>query len=409
MNTIQLLHKASQVVDELARRSPSTPAELAKAVSEPRSTIYRITAGLEQAELIRSNGEGKLELGVGILRLGDAAVDALVDRAALHEKLMWVRGQLGVGAFFCVLRENGALCLDQVHGSEVDLFHLTPGGLLPLHAGAPSLALLAFAAPEAQAAVLENAPFDRLASGTALTAAQLREKLDQTAARGWSVEDSTIIEGVATIGVPVRHQDGSVLGVIAVAGLRESVLNQESVATGVLRTAAEAITAAMDRPERTQTPRTDHVPASPSPAHSGARQPAAITKASALMDALARERIAIMNHSGEPWRDVRSRSEFYADLEEIRAQGYVRSDNNVTPGIAAIGAPIFDHRGDVVASLSVSGLREGVLAPAGDHPSVTELVRQGAQTLSRYLGAPQAGPDLLDQEWAALEVSQVID
>ena len=58
MNTIQLLHKASQVVDELARRSPSTPAELAKAVSEPRSTIYRITAGLEQAELIRSNGEG---------------------------------------------------------------------------------------------------------------------------------------------------------------------------------------------------------------------------------------------------------------------------------------------------------------------------------------------------------------
>ena len=542
MNTIQLLHKASQVVDELARRSPSTPAELAKAVSEPRSTIYRITAGLEQAELIRSNGEGKLELGVGILRLGDAAVDALVDRAALHEKLMWVRGQLGVGAFFCVLRENGALCLDQVHGSEVDLFHLTPGGLLPLHAGAPSLALLAFAAPEAQAAVLENAPFDRLASGTALTAAELREKLDQTAARGWSVEDSTIIEGVATIGVPVRHQDGSVLGVIAVAGLRESVLNQESVATGVLRTAAEDITAAMDRPERTQTPRTDHVPASPSPAHSGARQPAAITKASALMDALARERIAtsgrltellgepvtsvyrmlatlaeagwveqighrgayrvgskmlslageltrqldlrracrpvlqqiheatgettflcirrgtravcierldgirvnsrvlqlgeslplhvgaaprallafegraaweeyaaIMNHSGEPWRDVRSRSEFYADLEEIRAQGYVRSDNNVTPGIAAIGAPIFDHRGDVVASLSVSGLREGVLAPAGDHPSVTELVRQGAQTLSRYLGAPQAGPDLLDQEWAALEVSQVID
>jgi DNA-binding IclR family transcriptional regulator len=116
-----------------------------------------------------------------------------------------------------------------------------------------------------------------------------------------------------------------------------------------------------------------------------------------------------MNHSHEPWRDVRSRSEFYGDLEEIRAQGYVRSDNNVTPGIAAIGAPIFDHRGDVVASLSVSGLREGVLAPAGDHPSVTELVRQGAQTLSRYLGAPQTGPDLLDQEWAALEVSQVID
>ena len=78
MNTIQLLKKASQVVDELARLGPSTPAELAKAVSEPRPTVYRIAAGLEQTELVRPAGEGRLELGTGILRLGDAAVDALV-------------------------------------------------------------------------------------------------------------------------------------------------------------------------------------------------------------------------------------------------------------------------------------------------------------------------------------------
>jgi DNA-binding IclR family transcriptional regulator len=539
VNTIQLLHKASQVVDELARLGPSTPAELAKAVSEPRSTIYRITAGLGQAELVRSDSDGKLELGVGILRLGDAAVDALVDRAELHEQLTWVRSQLGVGAFFCVLRENGTLCLDQVHGAEVDLFPLAPGGMLPLHAGAPSLALLAFAPPQVRAAVLENAPFDRLASATPLTAGDLREKLAQTAARGWSVEHSTVIEGVASLGVPVRHRDGSVLGVIAVAGLRESVLSQESVASGTLRTAAEAIAAAMDRPD--PAPEAPGAPGPPPPDRNGARQPAAITKASALMDALARERIAtsgrltellgepvtsvyrmlatlaeagwveqighrgayrvgskmlslaggltrrldlrragrpvlqqihqatgetaflcirrgaravcierldgirvssrvlqlgeslplhvgaaprallafearraweeyaaIMANGNEPWRDVRSRSEFYADLEEIRAQGYVRSDNNVTSGIAAIGAPIFDHRGDVVASLSVSGLRDGVLAPAGDHPSVTELVLQGAQGLSRYLGAPQQVPGCPGPGSHAPDVSKVI-
>ena len=64
------------------------------------------------------------------------------------------------------------------------------------------------------------------------------------------------------------------------------------------------------------------------------------------------------------------------------------SDNNVTPGIAAIGAPIFDHRGEVAASLSVSGLREGILtAPAGGAPSVTDLVCDGAPDLSGYLGA----------------------
>ena len=37
-----------------------------------------------------------------------------------------------------------------------------------------------------------------------------------------------------------------------------------------------------------------------------------------------------------------SRSALYAELEEIRNAGFVVSDNTVTPGIAAVGAPIFD-------------------------------------------------------------------
>ena len=82
-----------------------------------------------------------------------------------------------------------------------------------------------------------------------------------------------------------------------------------------------------------------------------------------------------------------SRSALFAELEEIRSAGFVISDNTVTPGIAAVGAPIFDNRGEVAASLSVSGLREGVLAArTQDAPSVTDLVRDGARELSSYLG-----------------------
>ena len=82
-----------------------------------------------------------------------------------------------------------------------------------------------------------------------------------------------------------------------------------------------------------------------------------------------------------------SRSALFAELEEIRKAGLVVSDNTVTPGIAAVGAPIFDDKGEVAASLSVSGLREGVLAAGTDDaPSVTDLVRDGARELSNYLG-----------------------
>ncbi|PNI08089.1 IclR family transcriptional regulator [Arthrobacter sp. AFG7.2] len=524
MNTIQLLKKASQVIDELARIGQSTPAELAKVVSEPRPTVYRIVAALEQEKLVRSSADGKLELGTGILKLGDAAADALVDRTELREQLRWIRSQLGMSPYFCVLRDNGAVCLDQIQGADVDLHDLAPGRTLPLHAGAASQALLAFGAPEFRESVLAAGPYPGIASRTPLTGEQLREKVEQTAERGWSVEDSEVIEGVASIAVPVFRQDGSLLGAISVAGLRATVLGQEDAARRILDTAAKSIAASMsqeDPNEGKEAARLD--PPEGGSERDSPRAPAVIAKASALMAALAEERIAtstrltelleepassiyrmlatlaeagwveqighrgayrvgskmialsgeltrrldirraaapilreihaatgettflcirrgtravcieridgirvnsrvlklgeslplhvgaaprallafedraswdeyaaVVASSGEPWRDVRSRSEFYAGLEHIRDQGFVVSDNNVTPGIAAIGAPIFDHRGEVAASLSISGLREGILNRPEGEERIVDLLLRGTRALSDYLGAPPA-------------------
>ncbi|WP_328631130.1 IclR family transcriptional regulator [Streptomyces sp. NBC_00356] len=520
MSAIQLLNKAAQIVDELARLGPSTPSELAKAVAEPRPTVYRVAAALERTQLVRPAGEGRLELGTGVLRLGDAVVDAYVDRVELRKQLRWAQGQLGMNVSFRVVQEGGALCLDQVDGSDVDMLVLAPGRTLPLHAGAASQALLAFSPPEFRDRVLACAPYEPLTPATPVTAGDLQHRLERTADRGWSVEDGEAIEGVASVAAPVRDRGGAVIGAICIAGLRERVLAQEAAAGETVLAAARAIEASLDRPRTAKTGE----PTASSPVdgddQDGARSPAVIAKAGALMDVLAEECVAtsarlterleepvssvyrmlgtlaeagwveqvgprgayrvgskmlrlsaeltrrldirraampvldgihratgettfltirrgmravciervdgvrvnsrvlqlgqslplhvgaaprallafeersaweeyaaIATNSGDPWRDLRSRPELYADLERIREEGYVVSDNNVTPGIAAIGAPIFNHRGEVAASLSVSGLRDGILAAPAGEPSVADLVRSGAEELSRYLGA----------------------
>jgi IclR family acetate operon transcriptional repressor len=73
-----------------------------------------------------------------------------------------------------------------------------------------------------------------------------------------------------------------------------------------------------------------------------------------------------------------------ADAEATRRRAYVVSDQDVTIGIAAVGAPVCDHTGQVVAAISVSGLaasytpqRVGELA---------EAVRGAARVLSARLG-----------------------
>ena len=485
VSAMQLLTKAGQLVDELARLGSATPAELAKAIGEPRPSVYRMVEGLESIGVVRSPAPGRLELGTALLRWGDAAVDAFIDRAELNEQLRWVREQLGTNVYFFVPRGEGALCLDHVDGVAVDMLDLAPGRMLSREGGAVMSALTSN--PES---------------------------------RYWTVDDNDIVDGVASIAAPVAGADGRVLGVIAVAGLRQSVLAQEAAAGQVLGVAAEAIAGRMGRPR----------PAAGSvePECPTARGPGLIVKAGALMEALASEHVATsarlidllgesvssvyrmlstlvdigwveqIGHRG-PYRvagkllslasgltrglDIRraalpvmtaiheatgettflcirhgtravcieridgirvnsrvlrlgrslplhvgaaprallafeerqawddyatlaavsedvlhdggSRSALYAQLEEIRAAGFAVSDNTVTQGIAAVGAPIFDHRGRVAASLSVSGLRDGVLAQPQRGKSVTDLVLGGARMLSTYLGYAEVLPSLM--------------
>jgi DNA-binding IclR family transcriptional regulator len=61
------------------------------------------------------------------------------------------------------------------------------------------------------------------------------------------------------------------------------------------------------------------------------------------------------------------------------------SDGDVTPGIASLGAPVFNHRGEVQGALSLSGLRGQVLNPAGVDDTI-ELLRLAAGKASAALG-----------------------
>jgi DNA-binding IclR family transcriptional regulator len=77
-----------------------------------------------------------------------------------------------------------------------------------------------------------------------------------------------------------------------------------------------------------------------------------------------------------------------AAVEAIRARGYAVSDGDVTPGISAIGAPVFNHRGEIEAALSVSGLHDRVLR---DEAATAALVLRAAAATSKELGYEETG------------------
>ncbi|HSS42720.1 MAG TPA: IclR family transcriptional regulator [Solirubrobacterales bacterium] len=84
-------------------------------------------------------------------------------------------------------------------------------------------------------------------------------------------------------------------------------------------------------------------------------------------------------------RTLVTESALIGDREEIRRVGYAISEEDVTPGVAALAMPIFDHRSadEPVGSISVAGLVPHVI---DEKDRVLGLVREAAEEISRELG-----------------------
>ena len=72
------------------------------------------------------------------------------------------------------------------------------------------------------------------------------------------------------------------------------------------------------------------------------------------------------------------------ELEQVRETGFAVSDEDVVLGMAAVGAPIFDHQGAIRAAVSMSGPRPTILGEQADESR--ELVASAAAEISLALG-----------------------
>lgn len=76
------------------------------------------------------------------------------------------------------------------------------------------------------------------------------------------------------------------------------------------------------------------------------------------------------------------------ELEQVQEMGYAVANEELEPGFVAIGAPVHNHEGQVVAAISVGG--PTVRMTAERIPTLGRLVRRAADVVSRGLGATPA-------------------
>lgn len=96
---------------------------------------------------------------------------------------------------------------------------------------------------------------------------------------------------------------------------------------------------------------------------------------------------AILREHGLPRQTVRSltsAARLHAELEKVRDQGFAVDDEENSPGVRCLAAPVFDAEGQVRAAVGVSGTTAQITR--NNLSRVAELVCEAARKVSRALG-----------------------
>lgn len=187
---VGVLDKAVTIVQAVAG-SPASLAELVSCTGLPRATVHRLGAALELHGLLRRDGAGRYELGLGLVSLGQAASERfpLVElaRPALDE-LRTVTGE-SVQLF---VREGSqrrcVVSLESPHGLR---WIVPQGSVLPLDVGSAG----------------------RVLSG-------------EGSKQGWVQSVGEREAGVASVSAPVVGADGSTVAAVSVSGPIERLTRQ---------------------------------------------------------------------------------------------------------------------------------------------------------------------------------------
>src|SRR5690606_15770887 len=109
-----------------------------------KSTVLRLLASLQHAQLILRSEEGRYRLGPGIARLYAVYASSFSLESAVMPELRKLVAATGESAAFHVRQGDARLCLYRVDSPNPVRDHIRAGDLLPLDKGAGGHVLMAF-------------------------------------------------------------------------------------------------------------------------------------------------------------------------------------------------------------------------------------------------------------------------
>lgn len=215
-----------------------------------KPTARRLLLALMRARLVEQDSKSRrYHLGEEAFLMGALATTRHSLLEFTGECLRHISDNSEDSSFFSVRRQNLSVCLQREEGAFPIRTHvLQAGAHHPLGIGAGSMALLAdLADEEVERIVAENG--DAVAARfPRYTPRVIREQVEATRSRGWSLNPGLVLPNSWAVGVVVRYPDGRTAGSFSLSAIdsRMGAERQENLAA-LLQGEASRLTAKLER------------------------------------------------------------------------------------------------------------------------------------------------------------------
>ncbi len=215
-----MLDKGLQIIDLLAReRRPLKISELAKALSFPRTTVYRLVEPLEARGLLRRvNGGQAYFLSLHFLQIGEIVRESLELRRLALPFMEQLRDEVELAVHLVVRDGPDAVYLEKVETRRPVRLFTQVGRRAPLHVTACPRVLLAGCSDEEIEKYLASAKMVKITKNTAADPETVWAKIREIREKGYGIAFGELEPETVAIAVPVKNHREEVVASLSLAG-----------------------------------------------------------------------------------------------------------------------------------------------------------------------------------------------